>query len=246
MEALELASFMVGAALAETVLESSGSAVRHAIADPLVRRAIFALTVGVVLTGIIYSPWGRRSGAHINPAVTLAFFRLNTARRWDAFFYVLFQMAGGLAGVLLASALLGDPFRKPPVEYIVTVPGRWGEMAAFAAELAMSYAVMMGILIGTNVKALSRWTGVIVGGLIALFVLAEVPVSGTSINPARTFASALPAGVWTGGWLYFVAPPAGMLLAAESWLRIGGGRVRSGKVVHDQHSRCIFRCDGHD
>lgn len=245
MEGLELGTLMLAAALAETLLESPGSAVHRAIADPLVRRALFALMLGAVVAGLIYSPWGRRSGAHFNPAVTLTFLRLGKAARWDAFFYLVFQAAGGLGAVLIAAAVLGAPFRRPPVDYVATVPGGWGDGPALAAELVMSYAIMLAILIGTNVKRLSRWTGLLVGGLIALFVLGEAPVSGMSVNPARTFASALPSGQWTGAWIYYVAPSIGMLLAAESWLRLAGPRVRSGKVFHDEHSRCIFRCDCH-
>ena len=67
-----------------------------------------------------------------------------------------------------------------------------------------------------------------------------------SMNPARTLASAVPAGVWTGLWVYFTAPPAGMLLAAEAYLRLSGRRsVRTAKLYHDDRKRCIFRCDHH-
>ena len=79
----------------------------------MLQRALMGLIMGLTAIAIIYSPWGQQSGAHLNPAVTLTFWRLGKVRTWDAVFYVLAQFAGGAAGVLLVLALLGAAVRRP-------------------------------------------------------------------------------------------------------------------------------------
>src|SRR5258708_6870242 len=81
--------------------------------------------------GIITSPWGKRSGAHMNPSVTLSFLLLRKLEAWDAVFYVLSQFLGGIAGVALANLLIGVPLSHAAVDYVVTVPGSHGVGAAF-------------------------------------------------------------------------------------------------------------------
>ena len=90
----------------------------------MVRRALMGLIMGLTAIAIIYSPWGQQSGAHINPAVTLTFWRLGKIATWDAVFYVAAQFMGGLLGVLVVLALLGAIFADPPVSYVATLPGR--------------------------------------------------------------------------------------------------------------------------
>ncbi len=100
------------------------------------------------------------------------------------------------------------------------------------------------VLITSNTKALSPWTGVFAGILIALYVLVEAPLSGMSMNPARTLGSALPAHhVFKDHlWIYFTAPPLGMWVAAEGY-RYVKGRAVCAKLVHGESQRCIF-CEG--
>jgi len=199
--------------------------------------------MGLTAIGIIYSPWGRQSGAHINPAVTLTFWRLGKVRTWDAVFYVLAQFAGGALGVLLVLALLGAAFADPPVHYVATVPGPAGAVVALLAEAAISCGLMLTILLTTNAPRLMRLTGVLAGCLLALYITFEAPLSGMSMNPARTVASALPGGVWTGWWIYFLGPTAGMLLAVEIYRLLRGTTlVACAKLNHQTHRRCIFRC----
>src|SRR5205823_4498700 len=84
---------------------------------------------------IIYSPWGKQSGAHINPSTTLTFFRLGKVATWDAVFYVVFQFIGGIIGAVLATAVLAAWVSHPAVNYVVTMPGNAGTAAAFVAEV---------------------------------------------------------------------------------------------------------------
>jgi aquaporin Z len=199
--------------------------------------------MGLTAIGIIYSPWGKQSGAHLNPAVTLTFFRLGKIDAPDAAFYMIAQFIGGVGGILLASAVLGMLMAEPSVNYVVTVPGPAGPGVAFAAELVISFLLMLVVLIVSNTRNLAWYTGLFAGLLVATYISIEAPLSGMSMNPARTFASALPAQLWTSMWVYFTAPPIGMFMAAECYLRFKGARaVSCAKLNHQNSKRCIFRC----
>lgn len=243
MEAAGLGLFMLSAVVVATVMEHPSSPVRAAIDNPLYRRIPMGLAMGLTAIGIINSPWGKRSGAHINPAVTLTFYRLGKMAGWDAILYVLAQCAGGLAGVGLSALFIGNYMAHPSVNYVVTVPGDSGVVVAFMAELAIAFILMVVLLIAMNHDRLAPLTGFFAGLLVAAYVVVEAPLSGFGMNPARTFASALPAWRWTGFWLYMIAPPAGMLLAAELYVRIKGiGAVICAKLHHHNATRCIFHC----
>src|SRR6516164_4920010 len=110
MEAAGLGLFMISAGLFGTLLGHSHSPAHLAIPNPLCRRALMGLAMGLTAVCIIYSPLGRRSGAHINPATTLTFWRLGKVAGRDAVFYAVAHFVGGLAGVLLVAAILGDSF----------------------------------------------------------------------------------------------------------------------------------------
>ncbi|MFQ5551167.1 MAG: MIP/aquaporin family protein [Gemmatimonadales bacterium] len=243
MEGAGLGIFMFSAGLFATIFEYPASPVREAIADPFPRRVLMGMTMGLTAVGIIYSPWGKQSGAHINPSITLTFFRLGKIEAWDALFYAVAHFAGGLAGVLLVTLALGDSLADPAVNYVATLPGPWGPGIAFVAEMVISFGLMMVVLVSTNTQYLARYTGLFAGLLVATYITLVAPISGMSMNPARTFASALPAQQWTALWIYFTAPPLGMLLAAEVYVRTKGIRaVICAKLHHDNDKRCIFRC----
>jgi aquaporin Z len=241
MEAACLCTFMISAGLFTSLLEYPNSPLRQALPNGFVRLALNGLAMGLTAIGIIYSPWGARSGAHMNPAVTWTFFRLGKVKSWDALFYPVFQTLGGIAGVLLVKFLLGRIFTDVPVTYVVTVPGKAGVAVAFMAEMVIACGMMLMVLFMTNTEKLSRFTGLFGGTLVFFYITFEAPLSGMSINPARTIASALPSGIWTGGWIYFVAPIGGMLLAVELYrLLRKGTKVACAKWNHDPRQRCIF------
>jgi aquaporin Z len=244
IEACGLGAFMVSACLFVALLEYPWSPVREAIDDPFLRRALIGAAMGLTAIVIIYSPWGNRSGAHLNPAVTLTFWRLGKIAGWDALFYALAQCVGGVAGVLISARILGEPvISHVLVNYAVTMPGESGVLAALLAEAGISFGLMLTVLLASNRPALNRYTGLLAGALVAVYIAFEAPLSGMSMNPARSLGSALPAGVWSGLWIYFVAPPLGMLLAAEAYLRAQSARpVLCCKLHHDNPERCIFHC----
>jgi aquaporin Z len=241
LEAVQLAIFMVSAGVFTVIFDYPGSPVYQLVASSAMRRAIIGVAMGGTAMGLIYSPWGRRSGAHMNPAITLTYLRLGKIPLWDACFYCFFQFAGGLIGVILTALMLQRRFTLPPVNYIVTVPGPSGASAAFTGELVIAIVLMAAILFLSNRPSISHLTGLVAGLLIAGFVTFEAPFSGFGMNPARTLASALPSGICTALWIYFVAPPLGMLLAAEGYAAVWGRKsVRCCKLNHRREDACIF------
>lgn len=246
MEAAGLGLFMVSAALCGTLLEHPASPLRAAVPDAAARRVLMGLCMGLTAVALIYCPWGRRSGAHLNPAVTLAFLRLGKIAPADAVFYVLAQFAGGAAGLALAALVLGAALRVPEVNWIVTVPGARGAGAAFVGEIAIAFVQLLVVLLVSNTPRLARFTGVFAASMVATWIGIEAPLSGMSLNPARTVASALPARTWTAWWIYFIAPVTGMLLATSAWRALARTRTPAcAKLHHDTTSPCIFRCAFH-
>ncbi|HJU54927.1 MAG TPA: aquaporin [Pyrinomonadaceae bacterium] len=242
IEAAGLCSFMLSACAFGTLLFHPASAINRAVGDPLLLRALMGVMMALTAAAIIYSPWGKRSGAHTNPSVTLAFLRLGKIEPVDALFYVVAQFAGAILGVLIAGLLLGRLLADPMVNYVTTV-GSYGAGVAFVAELLISLILMSVVLVASNAKRLERLTGLFAALLVAIYISLEAPLSGMSMNPARTFGSALSAQFWTALWVYFTAPPAGMLLAAEIYTRMKGkDAVACAKLHHRNNQRCIFRC----
>ena len=239
IEAVGLGLFMVSAAAMATLLEHPASPLRVALPDPFVRRVLMGMAMGLTAASLIYSPWGRRSGAHFNPAVTLTFLRLGKVSRRDASFYVAAQFAGGVLGIAAGASALQPWIADASVNYVATLPGPGGSAAAFAGELGISFLLMLTLLTVSNHARLMRFTGIVAAGLVASFITFEAPLSGMSMNPARTLGPSVVGGLAHGLWLYFVAPPAGMLLAAEVFLRLKGRvAVHCAKLQHA--GPCIF------
>ena len=240
IEGWALGMFMIAAGSITTLFDYPGSPVSRALRDSDVQRALIGVCMGLTAIALIYSPWGKRSGAHMNPAVTLTFLRLGHIARWDAFFYIVAQFAGGTVGVLLVMVTLGEAFVQPPVRYVATVPGAHGVAVALVAEFVISFLMMTTILHLSNSRRLMRYTGICAGILVATWITVEGPLSGMSMNPARTFASALPGNVWTAFWIYALAPIAGMQAAATLFVRQRGcGAVKCSKLMHTDDQRCI-------
>jgi aquaporin Z len=244
IEGALLGCFMIAACTFATALEHPASAAHQVLSDAGVRRVLMGVAMGATAVGLIRSPWGRRSGAHMNPALTISYLRLGKIAPADCAGYVVAQFAGGVGGVLLVRAGLGMAAGHPAVQFAATAPGTGGVAVAFGAELAISFVLMSVVLIATNDPRLAPYTPFLCGALVATYIAVEAPLSGMSMNPARSFASALVAGRWTALWIYFTAPPLGMLAASEAYVRWPGARrVLCAKLDHGGVGRCIFRCD---
>ncbi len=241
MEAALLGIFMISACAFTVLLEYPASPVRQAIPNTELRHFLIGVAMGSTAVLLIYSPWGKQSGAHFNPATTLTFFRLGKVPARDAIWYVIAQFAGGVAGVAVAFAFLGPRLADPATNFAATLPGPMGVLVAFGAEFAISFLLMAVILRVSNHDRYGRYTGLCAGVLVALFITVEAPLSGMSMNPARTLGSAVFAWNWTALWIYFTAPPVGMLAAAQVYLRTrGSGAIFCAKLHHQNQKRCIF------
>jgi aquaporin Z len=244
LEALGLALFMLSAAGFAILIEHPDSHVRAAVTDALSRRLLMGTAMGLTAMTLIYSPLGARSGAHLNPATTMTFLRLGRMHVVDAAAYVVAQFVGGVVGIAFAAVLLVPWIDAPSVRYVATVPGEmWGVTAAFVAEAVITFVLMTVILHVSNHARWSHYTGVCAGLLVAAYITIEAPISGMSMNPARSFGPALLSGAVAPLWIYFVAPAMGMLSAAELFVRTRGlGAVFCAKLHHHTTARCIFHC----
>ena len=240
IEGWALGTFMLCAGLVATLLGAPASPVHRALPEPMWRQAAGGIAMGITAIALIHSRWGKRSGAHMNPAVTLTFLRLGKIRPWDALFFVVAQIVGGLSGVLLVAALAGHAFRDPPVSYAATLPGSGGPAVAFAAEFMISAFLILTVLSLRASTRLAPFTGLIVGCLVASYITFESPLSGMSMNPARSFASAAPGMLWHHLWIYLTAPLLGMLAGAQVFLMVAGARrVLCAKLLHPLGVPCI-------
>jgi aquaporin Z len=247
MEAGESVIYLFSACAVATLLWHPDSPVQRYLLSDTVRRILMGAAMGTTIIAIVLSPWGKQSGAHFNPAVTLTFYRLRKVPLWDAVFYCAAQFLGAVAGVALASLVLqGAPANKA-VRYAATIPGAYGDTIAFVAELAISFALMSAILFASNDEVLSPYTHHFAAILVAVYIAFESPLSGMSANPARTFGPALLGRYWQALWIYFIGPPLGMLAAAEVFLLVRQRKLPyCAKLHHHNNKRCIFCHSGSD
>jgi aquaporin Z len=233
MEAAALGTFMISACFFGVLLEQTPG---------LTGRILGGAAMGLTAVAIISSPWGQRSGAHMNPAVTLTFLLLGKIAPWDAFYYSVGQFVGGAAGVLFSAWIVGPRLER--VQYVATVPGPRGEWVAFAAEFTISFLLIVIVLNVSNSRRFARFTPWVAGLLVATFITMESPLSGMSMNPARTLGSAFPSGIWTSIWVYFLAPALAMTSAGQVYRHWRGAhRVFCAKYHHHNDKHCIFRCN---
>jgi aquaporin Z len=246
IEGVTLGIFMLSASMFGVLLEHPSSWLHQSIDSSVARRGLMGIAMGATAVSLILSPWGQRSGAHMNPSVTLAYASLGKISPVDATFYISAQLLGAIGGMQVANFLLAMSLRHAAVNYVVTVPGPAGWPEALAAEFVISVLLMTTVLLVSNSR-FSSWTPFFAGSLVALYILLEAPISGMSMNPARTLGSGFAANYYPALWIYFVAPPLGMVTAAQLFRLTRGLRaVYCAKLHHDNAANCIFRCRFHE
>ena len=223
-EALGLGVFMISACFFGALLFSSVGSLHLSIENETTRNVIIGILMGFTALFIFYSPFTAPSGSHINPAVTISFLRLGKMCPWDAMFYVIFQVIGGTLAVYLMQLLMGHSLTTPPVNSAATVPGKYGQWPALVVELIIAFITMAIVLFSSEDRRLKKYTRIVAGCLVCTWVIVAGPISGFGMNPARSFASALPANIWTAFWIYLFVPFAGMLSATELFLFIQKNR----------------------
>jgi aquaporin Z len=243
MEAAELATFMLCVCAAGTLLYERNSPFNILGVSQITKSILMGVAISGATYAIIRSPLGRRSGAHFNPALTFAYFGVGRIHRWDALAYIAAQFIGGSIGVFVSHTLFGTSLANPPVLYVVTLPGRHGYLSAFLTEFAISFIVMEVVLIVSNHRRFAKYSPLFVAFVTVFYFAFCTSISGYSVNPARSFSSALFARIWDGVWIYFLAPSFGMLTAAALYKRVmSGDRIYCAKVFHDLRSVCPFDC----
>ncbi|MEW7277137.1 MIP family channel protein [Aquimarina sp. 2201CG1-2-11] len=166
-----------------------------------------AITWGLIVMAMIYA-FGEISGAHFNPAVTIAFAYAKKFEWKEVPKYVAAQCLGAI----LASAVM--LFLFPESEYLGGTIPKLDELRAFVLELLLTYFLMVVIInVSTGSKEIGTMAGIAIGGVVLLEAMFAGPMTNASMNPARSLGPALLSGHWEHQWLYFVAPVIGALLA---------------------------------
>jgi aquaporin Z len=244
MESAQTAALMICICLSATLLYGGHSPFSRLAVPPSLKPFIMGIAVATSTFLLIRSRFGRRTGAHLNPSLTVTYFFFRRIHRWDTLNYIGFQFVGALAGVWVARRALGDDLSLPPVSYVVTVPGSYGNLVALLSEFFLS-ALLMGVILFTgNRKHWVNFSPFLVALITVCYYGFCSSLSGFSVNPARSFSSALFASVWRGLWIYFVAPTLGMVAAASLYTGFGRwGHIYCAKVFHDLDSPCPFFCN---
>jgi len=189
----------------------TGAIVINDVTEGAVSHVGIGITFGLIVTVMIYA-FGKISGAHINPAVTIAFAFTD---RFEKKYLVGFIIAQ-LIGAFLASAILKMLF----VEHDnlgATLPfGSWQQ--SFVLEIILTYFLMLVILFVSQNKETQQFTGIAVGATVGLEAIFAGPITGASMNPARSIAPAMVSGNITELWIYILAPIIGAILASLTWL----------------------------
>ncbi len=217
MEGIGLGIFMISASFFTSFMYSPHSSGYYFISDPLTRNVVTGFAMGATALFIFYAPFTAPSGSHINPAVTLAFLRVNRINKMDAFFYILFQIMGGLLAVYLMAWLLKGSLTESPVNYVVTRPGKSVILAAIT-EFFIGFMMMTMVLNVSSHPKYAKFTRIFAACMVTIYVVTAGPISGFGMNPARSLASAIPSGIYTSFWIYLFMPVISMLLAAELFL----------------------------
>jgi aquaporin Z len=212
-----------------------------------VARAVPSHSLRLLITGTLFatcgalvtiSPLGRRSGAHLNPAVTLAFWCHGHLRLQDLFGYPVSQAAGGVAGAFAVRLLWGR--RATSVSDGLTLPGHGlGPLAAAGLEAAMTALLVLTIFTFVSSRRTARWTPLAAAAVVALLVWRGAPYTGTSLNPARSLGPAVVSGRFSDYWVYVAGPLGGALPAAGIWVLIPL-KTLTAKLFHDERYRSVF------
>jgi aquaporin Z len=237
-------AFLVFVGLSAVTFDfSSGSPLAIALPDSGARRLITGLLFAGSGSLVAISPLGKLSGAHINPAVSLAFWLQGKMHHHDLVGYIVGQFLGAALGTGLLVLVWGD--RAASVHNGITAPGMgYPVWSVFLIEMGLTFLLVLVIFLFVSNHRLMRWTPLMTWILVALMVWLEAPISGTSLNPARSFGPALISWFWRDQWLYYLAPPIGALLAVGLFrllAMVGIDDVLTAKMFHVPHYRCVFK-----
>jgi MIP family channel proteins len=199
------------------VFAGCGAIVANSVYDDALGTVGIGLVFGLIIMVMVYAT-GHLSGAHINPAVTLAFTVTRHFPAREAAVYIGAQLTGAVAGAFALLAVWPDQ----PAELGATVPSV-GAGSAFVYELILTAFLMFVITaVATDTRAVGAAAAIAIGATVGLDALFGGPVTGASMNPARSFGPALASGEWTDFWVYLAGPAAGAILGALAYQAVRG------------------------
>ena len=221
------------------IMFGTGSPMARLIPSEGLRRLITGFLFGTTGAAIALSPVGQWSGAHINPAVTVAFRLMGKLDLWTTLGYIVAQLAGAALGSL--PLLLWGAMGKS-VEFGATVPGPGFSLwTVLIGEAITTFAMVALLAVFLGFRRVRRFTPAIFPPLYAFMVWAESPISGTSTNPARSLGPSVISGQWEGWWIYWIGPFVGMLLAVIACSALAK-RIEVAKLYHfDSDRDRLFR-----
>ncbi len=190
----------------------TGAIVVNDVTNGSVTNFGIALAFGLIVTAMIYT-FGSTSGAHINPAVSIAFAFTDYFEKKNLLGYIVAQ----LIGAILASALMRMLFQQHQNLGATMPSGSWQQ--TFILELIMTYILMLVILVFSQSESYSKYTGLAVGATVGLEAYFAGPMTGASMNPARSIAPAIVSGDMTHLWMYIAAPILGAILASLTYVK---------------------------
>jgi MIP family channel proteins len=203
------------------VFAGTGAVIINGITDGGVSHVGIGLTFGLIIMVMIYA-FGHVSGAHFNPAVTLAFAAgrhfpwLLVPQYWAA------QLAGGISASLVHRALFGD------VAHLGATLPLGSASQSLGLEIVLTLLLMVVITsVATDTRAVGQAAAIAIGGTIGLEALFAGPISGASMNPARSLAPAIVSGTWQDQWLYVAGPAIGAMAGVllYNWIRTGDATI---------------------
>jgi aquaporin Z len=244
IEAVGVGTVVIAACCFAIVLFHPDSPLIYAVEGLAWRRLAMGVAMGATAAALVYSPWGKQSGAHFNPAVTLTYYCLGRVAPADALAYILAQVTGALVAIGVMTIVFGGWLSHPAIHYASAMPGMSGATITWLSEAILTLTTMTVVLTASNSQHFARWTGMLAALVTVVNVSLLVPIVGTSSNPARAFATAVPAHTLPSIWIYLTAGPLGMLAAAAIYVRRHGkSAVLCAKLHHQNDKRCIF-CQG--
>jgi aquaporin NIP len=229
-------SLAEGIAAFALVFAGCGAIVSNTVHGGALGAVGISATFGLIIMAMIYAT-GHLSGAHINPAVTVAFTLTRHFPLRDALAYVIAQLAGATAGafVLLAA------WSAKPAHLGATVPSVGAGTALLYEGLLSAFLMFVIIAVATDTRAVGAAAAIAIGGTVALDALFGGPITGASMNPARSLGPALASGTWTDFWVYLVGPVAGASLGAFAYQLVRGEHTRDAPAA--EHAGPALRAE---
>lgn len=236
-------AFLVFVGLSAVVFDfGAGLPMGHLVPNHSLRLLITGLLFAGSGSLVAISPLGKLSGAHINPSVSLAFWVHGKLPALDLLGYVIGQLLGALLGAILLALVWGT--HAASIHDGVTAPGPGYPLwVVFGAEMCLTLLLVLFIFLFVSSHRLMHWTPLMNWIVVATMVWLEAPISGTSLNPARSLGPDIVAWFWQSQWLYCIAPPLGGMLAVGVFRLIAAGErdVLTGKLFHVAHYRSVFK-----